>query len=298
MSAATTQMSISALLNPPQQNIGTKDARQNLNLPLHKMQIDDTHNGKHRQKRGANSPSHSDHVQESSLGIDNKQQQKGSADYRYERFDSVSSTSSTAISERRRAPRPKYTDEEMYFIWYHRVDLDEDWKDCTDAFNSQFPGQGRSERNTQGIQCKFYRFIHAKKCPTVREQRRLKDGEFMARGRPSRERMPKFGVIEWCRVWYPWMKTKHAIAGLQPGPQLTPIEPNHTISSTKDAYNHNHNLATASDKRMMMRTYSHSSISSSMASVSSSEQSTPEPYTPSSYSEEIVSEEEEEEMGY
>jgi hypothetical protein len=282
-------MSISALLNPPQQYADTIDARQNLNLPLQKMQIDDTDGGKRLQKTEQNPPSHSESVRERSSGDDSKQ--KDSAGYRYERFDSVSSTSSNTISERRRAPRPKYTDEEMYFIWYHRVDLDEDWKDCTDAFNSQFPGQGRSERNTQGIQCKFYRFIHAKKCPTVREQRRLKDGEFMTRGRPSRERMPKFGVVEWCRVWYPWMKTKHAIAGLQPGPQLTPIEPSHT---SKDNHSRSHNTSAVSDKRMM-RTYSHSSISSSVASISSSEQSTPEPYTPSSYSDEVVSEEEEEE---
>lgn len=293
MAAVTTPMSISALLNPQQQATDMKDVRQNLDLEIRheQMQMDDTNNTQH-QPKGENSPHHtSEPTREKSSGNnDSKKKKQGSAGRRYERLDSVSSTSSTtAISERRRAPRPKYTDEEMYFIWYHRVDLDEDWKDCTDAFNSQFPGQGRSERNTQGIQCKFYRFINAKKCPTVREQRRLKDGEFMARGRPSRERMPKFGVVEWCRVWYPWMHPKHAIPGLQAGPQLAAVEPSHSSSSS---IKRSRNTDTASDDKRMVRTYSHSSASST-ASISSSELSTPEPYTPISYSDEIVSEEDE-----
>jgi hypothetical protein len=284
MAAVKTPMSISALLNPQQQNAGIS-TRQHLDLPLRQMQIDDTNSINYKKADYRQQVSKKIHYNTSeghrspTIADDNKiQQQQSSAGYRYERFDSVSSTSSTTISERRRAPRPKYTDEEMFFIWYHRVDLDEEWRDCTEAFNKQFPGQGRSERNTQGIQCKFYRFINAKKCPTVREQRRLKDGEFMARGRSTRERLlPKFGVVEWCHVWYPWMRADHAIAGLHPGPQLHPIEP----------LQHGHQRsqkASSSDDKQMMRTYSQSSISSSAASILSSEASTPEPYTPSSYS--------------
>ncbi|EEA26060.1 hypothetical protein TMatcc_005688 [Talaromyces marneffei ATCC 18224] len=290
MAAVKTPMSISALLNPQQQNADI-NTRQHLDLPLRQMQLDDTNTIHYKQadyrqqtskrihytsSEGHRSPTITDDTK-------NQLQQQGSTGYRYERFASVSSTSSTTISERRRAPRPKYTDEEMYFIWYHRVDLDEEWRDCTEAFNKQFPGQGRSERNTQGIQCKFYRFINAKKCPTVREQRRLKDGEFMVRGRSTRGRLlPKFGVVEWCQVWYPWMRAEHAIAGLHPGPQLHPIEP----------LQQNQSISKTSDDEQMMRTYSQSSISSSAASVLSSEASTPEPYTPSSYSDDIVSEEE------
>lgn len=263
-------MSISALLNPQQQNANI-NAQQHPNLAFRHMQTDDIHSNHYTQADYRHQTSNRIHHDIA----DDSNKSQGAAGYRYERFDSVSSTSSTTVSERRRAPRPKYTDEEMYFIWYHRVDLDEDWRDCTDAFNKQFPGQGRSERNTQGIQCKFYRFINAKKCPTVREQRRLKDGEFMAHGRSTRERLlPKFGVVEWCHVWYPWMRAEHAIAGLHPGPQIQPIEQGHQNQSNQKA---------SSDDKQMTRTYSRSSISSSAASVVSSEAS-PEPYTPSSYS--------------
>ncbi|OQD84567.1 hypothetical protein PENANT_c012G10857 [Penicillium antarcticum] len=124
-----------------------------------------------------------------------------------ERYDSVSSSSS-ANADRRRPPRPKYEEEEMYFIWYHRVDLCQEWKEVREAFNRQFPD--RQRRGFQGIQCKFYRFIKEKKCPTLREQRRMRDGEFLREGTSvqggTESGAPRFGVIEWGKVWYPWMR--------------------------------------------------------------------------------------------
>lgn len=138
----------------------------------------------------------------------------------------------------------------MYFIWYHRIDLEEDWKECAEAFNRQFPSpQGR---NVQGIQCKFYRFINSKRCPTVREQRRLKDGELVTGRRSHGERLPQYGVVEWCNIWYPWMKPNHALPGVRPGPQA-PV-----------------------DRRVSY-------------SGSSSEATTPEPYSPGSYSDDTES---------
>ncbi|KAJ5809424.1 uncharacterized protein N7503_001642 [Penicillium pulvis] len=119
-----------------------------------------------------------------------------------ERYDSVSSSSSTNGSDRRRPPRPKYEEEEMYFIWYHRVDLGQEWKEVRESFNHQFPS--RQRRGFQGIQCKFYRFIKEKQCPTLREQRRMRDGEFLREGAESGA--PRFGVIEYAGVWYPWMR--------------------------------------------------------------------------------------------
>lgn len=127
----------------------------------------------------------------------------------YQRDESVSSASSRG-TVRRRAPRPKYEEEEMYFIWYHRVDLEEEWKEVQRCFNRQFYHRGRAERNTQGIQCKFYRFIKEKKCPTVREQRRLRDGEFMGGRRSRNDRLPAYGVVKWCGIWFPWMRPEHA----------------------------------------------------------------------------------------
>ncbi|KAJ5476166.1 hypothetical protein N7475_001895 [Penicillium sp. IBT 31633x] len=125
-----------------------------------------------------------------------------------ERYSSVSSSSSTN-GDRRRPPRPKYEEEEMYFIWYHRVDLCQEWKEVREAFNRQFPD--RQRRGFQGIQCKFYRFIKEKKCPTLREQRRMRDGEFLREGASAalvgdHGAAPKFGVREYTRVWYPWMR--------------------------------------------------------------------------------------------
>lgn len=129
-----------------------------------------------------------------------------------ERYDSVSSSSSTnggGGPDRRRPPRPKYEEEEMYFIWYHRVDLCQEWKEVRESFNRQFPS--RQRRGFQGIQCKFYRFIKDKKCPTLREQRRMRDGDFLREGATvggGESGKPKFGVVEWSegKVWYPWMR--------------------------------------------------------------------------------------------
>lgn len=124
-----------------------------------------------------------------------------------ERFDSVSSGSSANGTERRRPPRPKYEEEEMYFIWYHRVDLCQEWKEVRESFNRQFPNRQRC--GFQGIQCKFYRFIKEKQCPTLREQRRMRDGEFLREGAAlgnDSSGAPRFGVVEWANVWYPWMR--------------------------------------------------------------------------------------------
>lgn len=295
MAAVRTPMSISALLNP-QQHHADIHTRQQVGLSLRQTQVGDTNNIHHHRQDAFEQEEKS--LSQSKEDNGQKQARNSTGSYRCERYGSVSSTSSITVSERRRAPRPKYTDEEMYFIWYHRVDLDEEWRDCTEAFNKQFPGQGRSERNTQGIQCKFYRFINAKKCPTVREQRRLKDGEFMAcgrGGRSTRERlMPQFGVVEWCHVWYPWMKAEHAISGLHPGPPLhaseSQLQHQHQQQRNHLIHGNRNNQQSSGDK--IPRTYSRSSISSSPTSVLSSEDSDPEPHTPSSYSDDMASEDE------
>lgn len=128
----------------------------------------------------------------------------------------TTTTSSSSIPDRRRPPRPRYSEEEMYFIWYHRIDLCQEWKEVRECFNRHFPHRQRS--GFQGIPCKFYRFIRDKKCPTLREQRWMHDGEFLHQGSTLKTNYnnyypvvseigpPKFGVIEWMGVWYPWMK--------------------------------------------------------------------------------------------
>ncbi|KAM5438606.1 hypothetical protein MferCBS31731_004897 [Microsporum ferrugineum] len=147
--------------------------------------------------------------------------------YRRERFPSVSSgTSSAAVPERRRPPRPKYDEEEMYFIWYHRVDLGQEWKQVRECFNAQFPNRQRT--GFQGIQCKYYRFIKEKNCPTLREQRRKRsaaaasstaggdtgsDSEGRGKGQSYsgsncrfNDEGPAYGVVRWTGTRFPWMK--------------------------------------------------------------------------------------------
>lgn len=123
-----------------------------------------------------------------------------------DRFPSVSSTSSIMQEQRRRPPRPKYEEEEMYFIWYHRVDLRQEWRQVRESFNAQFPNRQRS--GFQGIQCKYYRFIKEKKCPTLRDQKQrenLQRGRGGSRNSPGDD-APAYGVVKWTGVWFPWMK--------------------------------------------------------------------------------------------
>ncbi|KAJ6118300.1 hypothetical protein N7471_013767 [Penicillium samsonianum] len=101
------------------------------------------------------------------------------------------STSRTDSADLRRSPRPKYEEEEMDFIWYHRVDLCQQWKKVHESFNYQFPT--RQRLGFQGLQSKFYRFIKQKKCPTPRELRRTRDCATF----DSRSYSPQFGVAEW-----------------------------------------------------------------------------------------------------
>ncbi|KAJ6163888.1 hypothetical protein N7497_003867 [Penicillium chrysogenum] len=91
----------------------------------------------------------------------------------WQRHRCHSNTLRTASADRRRSPRPKYEKEEMYFIWYHRVDLCQRWKEVHESFNRQFPNRQRV--SSQGMQSKFYRFIKQKNCPTPREQLRMRD---------------------------------------------------------------------------------------------------------------------------
>lgn len=121
--------------------------------------------------------------------------------YRHERYDSVSS--STSNVSKRRPPRPRYVEEEMYFIWYHRVDLSQTWKEVRHSFNRQFPN--RQRHGFQGMQCKLYRFIKEKRCPTLREQKQMRDGEVLS------GLLPRFGIREWLPgIWYPWMGTEQS----------------------------------------------------------------------------------------
>lgn len=118
-----------------------------------------------------------------------------------------SSSSSSSTSDRRNsAPSLRsqqresclaYEEEEVCFIWYHRVDLEKEWVDVRRAFNAQFPTRQRS--GFQGIQCRYYRYLYDTwKVPKIRQQKRL--------GRNvSGENAKKYGLRQWTKRSYPWM---------------------------------------------------------------------------------------------
>ena len=55
------------------------------------------------------------------------------------------------------------------------------------------------------------------KCPTLREQRRMRDDAFLCDGAALEPEYgaPKFGVIERAGVWYPWMREDRDTAPAQ-----------------------------------------------------------------------------------
>ncbi|KAL8999074.1 MAG: hypothetical protein Q9169_001962 [Polycauliona sp. 2 TL-2023] len=115
-----------------------------------------------------------------------------------DRASVVSAQSRTSIGHRspprghgRREFRPTYTEEEVHFIWYHRVDLGWEWKEVLNAFHSQFPGK---LRGASGIQCKYYRHLENNGIPQVRQR----DRKAMA--------AQEYGIRARTSLWYPWMR--------------------------------------------------------------------------------------------
>jgi len=90
-----------------------------------------------------------------------------------------------------------YEEEEVCFIWYHRVDLQKEWVDVRRAFNAQFPTRQRS--GFQGIQCRYYRYLYDTwKVPKIRLQKRLDRNV-------GGENTKKYGLRQWTKRLYPWM---------------------------------------------------------------------------------------------
>ncbi len=105
-------------------------------------------------------------------------------------------------------PRPKYTIEQVYFIWYHRTDLVEPWDQVLAEYELQF----EQHRNKGGLQCKFYRLLDDHKVEKVRAQTRS------ASDSPS-DRVGKYGVIQRTNKRFKWMRYEHIRA--RPLPQFS-----------------------------------------------------------------------------
>ena len=92
----------------------------------------------------------------------------------------------------RREFRPTYSEEETYFIWYHRIDLGIDWKEITKLYNRQFPH--RSRDGPGGIQCKYYRCCSDYNIPKVRNRDR------------SASSVEEYGMEARTGLFFPWMR--------------------------------------------------------------------------------------------
>lgn len=92
----------------------------------------------------------------------------------------------------RRQFRPTYLDEEVYFIWYYRIDLGYDWQDLATAYNAQFPD--RTRVGFGGIQCKYYRYCEEFGIPKVRNRNR------------SASAVQEYGMRSRTGRSYPWMR--------------------------------------------------------------------------------------------
>lgn len=102
------------------------------------------------------------------------------------------SISSNGPRERRQF-RPTYSDEEVLFIWYYRIDLGCDWQVIANAYNAQFPERPRD--GFGGIQCKYYRYCEEFGIPKVRNRDR------------SPSAVQRYGMRYRTGRSYPWMRS-------------------------------------------------------------------------------------------
>ncbi|KZF21466.1 hypothetical protein L228DRAFT_268945 [Xylona heveae TC161] len=110
-----------------------------------------------------------------------------------------------------REPRPKYTAEQCYFIWYWRIDKKKPWEGregvgegvgdgVVERYNAYFSPQ----RPCQGLQCRYYRFLEEKNVPPIRKRSKSGPDRFM----------PKYGMVEFTKgkLKYPWMEPEMLVS--------------------------------------------------------------------------------------
>ena len=86
-------------------------------------------------------------------------------------------------------PCHPYTVEHGYFVWYHRVDLGQDWRDVGREFRARF-GEGRALVALQSLYCSFSRKKGV-------ECRKIGAGLHVP------------GVMDWTDKRYSWMRPEH-----------------------------------------------------------------------------------------
>lgn len=103
-----------------------------------------------------------DHVYYLNTRTSKSNSQPGSTHSKQVQLSHLSHVSSTTTNEtshisNNNGPNHKYNDEELWFIWYKRAALDQQWNVINESFNRQFPGRklfrGRTLRHV------YYRLI-------------------------------------------------------------------------------------------------------------------------------------------
>jgi hypothetical protein len=111
--------------------------------------------------------------------------------------DTTSSSPPSPQRQRHRRCRlhtKKYDPEQAYWIWYHRIDLGEEWDEVIEKYSLHF-GEPRGK---SGIQTKYYRLLNEHRVEAVRIQRK---------GRKKKRRAPgnTFGVVQRTTERFAWM---------------------------------------------------------------------------------------------
>lgn len=106
---------------------------------------------------------------------------------------SLSSRSSLSpeVPARTRTFRPAYDREEIFFIWFHRIDLGCQWDEVLTEYTKEFPGAARDK---SGLQCKFYRILRDYQIPKMRDQSKYTSD------------MQRYGMWANTRLRYKWMQ--------------------------------------------------------------------------------------------
>jgi hypothetical protein len=116
---------------------------------------------------------------------------------------------STSHGNKRLGSDSKYEEEHMYFLWYHYVDLHQDWAEILAVFHRQFPDIHRLK--VEVIRQKLRRFVKGKGAPSPRIQRSLQQLENTEKPlntiHSSQEsHIRDAGVLQLGNVWYSWME--------------------------------------------------------------------------------------------
>lgn len=102
---------------------------------------------------------------------------------------------------RSRPARPGYSEEELFFIWYTKCDLDKSWDEVVQDFKQEF----LVSRGKSALQSKYYRILINWRVTKIRERSADTEDTQCSDTGPG----VKYGVIQRTNVRYRWMRPEH-----------------------------------------------------------------------------------------